>query len=341
MSAGRGGCASLGDRPSRRPDPTPRPPGPVPPEVDQLVPSHRADRASRSSRSPRSHLSRSARTHVLVSAPLAVVATLGAVAAGVVLTEEEPTAAVAEPRAGSVRTDAAGPEPRVRDEPVTRGGAERGSREHPTAAERASWREAQRERATRRAVAAATEHRWTTAALDLWTTSGAAARQVGGLDEGTKVLVTGRRANDRDEVVVDGVARWVTTGYLTAEEPAASDALGTSCDNGADIARPVDAAVEAVFAAVCTAFPEITSYGTLRDDGEHSQGLALDVMVSGARGWEVAEFVRDHSAELGVAYVIFDQRIWSTDRAGEGWRPMEDRGSATANHVDHVHVTVG
>jgi hypothetical protein len=27
-------------------------------------------------------------------------------------------------------------------------------------------------------------------------------------------------------------------------------------------------------------------------------------------------------------------------RSSEGWRWMEDRGSTTANHYDHVHVTV-
>jgi hypothetical protein len=41
----------------------------------------------------------------------------------------------------------------------------------------------------------------------------------------------------------------------------------------------------------------------------------------------------------GVSYVIYSQRIWSVDRAGEGWRYMSDRGSSTANHYDHVHVT--
>ena len=31
--------------------------------------------------------------------------------------------------------------------------------------------------------------------------------------------------------------------------------------------------------------------------------------------------------------------IWSVERGGEGWRGMSDRGSTTANHYDHVHVT--
>ena len=62
-------------------------------------------------------------------------------------------------------------------------------------------------------------------------------------------------------------------------------------------------------------------------------------MVSGARGWEVAEFVRANYAELGVNYVMYSQKIWSVDRSSEGWRYVEDRGSVTANHYDHVHVT--
>jgi hypothetical protein len=94
-----------------------------------------------------------------------------------------------------------------------------------------------------------------------------------------------------------------------------------------------------VHQAVCAAFPEITAYGTFRGDGEHARGIAVDIMVSGARGWEVANFVRAHYRELGVSYVIFSQRIWSVERGGEGWRGMSDRGSATANHYDHVHVT--
>ncbi len=94
-----------------------------------------------------------------------------------------------------------------------------------------------------------------------------------------------------------------------------------------------------VHQAVCAAFPEITTYGTFRSDGEHSQGIAVDIMVSGDRGWEVAEFVRENYAELGVSYLIYAQQIWSVEQAGAGWRGMSDRGSATANHYDHVHVT--
>lgn len=33
--------------------------------------------------------------------------------------------------------------------------------------------------------------------------------------------------------------------------------------------------------------------------------------------------------------MIYRQRIDS----GDGWERMEDRGGATANHMDHVHIS--
>ena len=91
---------------------------------------------------------------------------------------------------------------------------------------------------------------------------------------------------------------------------------------------------------VCANWPSITSYGTWRSDGEHGQGRAIDIMVSGDTGWEVAEFLRANYAALGIEYIIYSQQMWSVERSGEGWRGMSDRGSVTANHYDHVHVTV-
>jgi hypothetical protein len=160
---------------------------------------------------------------------------------------------------------------------------------------------------------------------------------VGELEAGTRVLVTGRSVFGRDEVVIRGKARWVTTGYLSTEEPFT---LGGDCTNGTSVPSGVSPNVEAVHAAVCAEFPEITVYGTFRGGGgDHSTGQAVDIMVSGDRGWEVAEFVREYYDELGVSYIIYAQNIWSVERSSEGWRPMEDRGSTTANHYDHVHVS--
>ncbi len=186
------------------------------------------------------------------------------------------------------------------------------------------------------AVKRADKKLWTTTTLNLWTRPDAKAKQVGEIESAEKVLVTGRSMKGREEIVLDGEARWVTAGYLSAEKPFA---LGGECTNGTSVPAAVSPNIKLVHEAVCAAFPEITVYGTFRSDGEHGQGIAVDIMVSGERGWQVAEFVREHYADLGVSYVIYSQNIWSVERSGEGWRGMEDRGSATANHYDHVHVT--
>jgi hypothetical protein len=200
--------------------------------------------------------------------------------------------------------------------------------------------------ATLRAVRKADTKLWTTTDLNLWTSPDKDAKKVGLLQDEKKVLVTGRHRAGRDEVVFEGKSRWVTAGYLTDEKPTeevAADGSGgdvdASCTNGSSVPSGVSPNIVAVHEAVCANFPEITSYGTFRGDGEHAQGLAVDIMVSGDRGWQVAEFVRAHYSELGVSYIIYSQNIWSVERASEGWRGMEDRGSTTANHYDHVHVT--
>ncbi len=177
---------------------------------------------------------------------------------------------------------------------------------------------------------------WTTTSLNIWTRPDGKAKKLGDLDGAEKVLVTGRKMNGREEIVLGGKARWVTAGYLSADKPFA---IGGECTNGSSVPAAVSPNIQKVHEAVCANFPEITAYGTFRSDGEHSQGIAVDIMVSGDRGWQVAEFVRDHYADLGVSYIIYSQNIWSVDRSGEGWRGMSDRGSATANHYDHVHVT--
>ena len=81
----------------------------------------------------------------------------------------------------------------------------------------------------------------------------------------------------------------------------------------------------------------IHGWGMRGNATEHDDGLALDFMTT--KGGPLAEQLRANAGSLGVTYVIWDQRIWSVARSGEGWRAMENRGSATANHKDHVHVS--
>ncbi|WP_028662756.1 hypothetical protein [Saccharomonospora halophila] len=68
---------------------------------------------------------------------------------------------------------------------------------------------------------------------------------------------------------------------------------------------------------------------------DHPAGLALDLMVDVPTGNALADHLVEHRDEFGVKYVIWRQRI----NHGAGWSAMADRGSATANHMDHVHVS--
>jgi hypothetical protein len=282
------------------------------------VADHRHKRDTNARRKPRA---------AVIAGPLAILATASAVTLGVVTgdpaSSDTPTAAPI-----PVETTAA---PESRRESVSRSGSRGELSSLLSKSEMVTSSES-----TRQAIKNAETRLWTATTLNLWTEPGKKARQVGEIETGEKVLVTGRKLYSREEIVLDGRSRWVTAGYLSAEEPLA---IGGACTNGTSVPSGVSPNVVAVHAAVCADFPEITVYGTFRGDGEHSQGIAIDIMVSGDRGWQVAEFVRANYAALGVSYVIYSQNIWSVERSGEGWRPMSDRGSTTANHYDHVHVT--
>jgi hypothetical protein len=197
--------------------------------------------------------------------------------------------------------------------------------------------------AVRRAVNKGTKL-WTTTVLNLWTQSGESAQQVGEIAASRQVLVTGRQAGERVEIVVAGKSRWVTDGYLSKEKPVA---LGVGA--GLSMAPCPDPGVESgltsnavyVYRSVCHAFPQITSYGGWDNHGEHSSGRAIDIMTSDAAlGNAIADFLRAHASELHLYDILWAQQIWTPVRAAEGWRTFPSRGSATANHYDHVHVSV-
>ena len=83
----------------------------------------------------------------------------------------------------------------------------------------------------------------------------------------------------------------------------------------------------------------ITNIGGYRaGGGDHGSGRAVDVMVSGSTGDAVAQWAINNMGAYNISYVIWKQRIWLA--GSSGWRSMEDRGSATANHYDHVHISV-
>jgi hypothetical protein len=95
----------------------------------------------------------------------------------------------------------------------------------------------------------------------------------------------------------------------------------------------------AVVNEVKRAFPHLDDIGGYRagDPGDHGSGNAVDVMCGSDDGDALSEHLQGMAGTLNIKYIIWKQRIWYP---GGGWEPMEDRGSATANHYDHVHVSV-
>jgi hypothetical protein len=282
---------------------------------------------------------------VVVSAPFAVVATAATVTAGVVSGTplSDPTLADGQQSIADLTSD--------RGDEVSRDSSRVTPQEKAEAAARARKElRAKQAAAARARVAAATAkainqahiHQWATTDLNIWSGARAGATQLGEIAEGDKVLVTGREARGRTEVVINGKSRWVTSGYLSDEKPIAA-AAGLSmepCPDSSVESGLTDGAIY-VYRSVCHAFPQITTYLGWDDHGEHSSGKALDIMISDpALGDAVAAFLQEHAAELNIYDIIWQQHIWTPERASEGWRYMEDRGSTTANHYDHVHVSV-
>jgi uncharacterized protein YraI len=269
-----------------------------------------------------------------VSAPIAVVATVSAVTMGVLAgaAESDDSDLLASSASSSFANATA---------LANRGEADVSRSQIRTAAkaESAARREIASDKLTRRLVRKADLSLWTTEELNLWDGPGEKARQVGVIDAIEKVRVTGRREAGRAEIVVKGEARWVSADYLSKDKPEPGPSLGGTCSNGSAISAGRSALYK-IHDVVCANWPQISSYGTWRGDGDHGQGRAIDIMISGETGWAVANFLRANYAALGIEYIIFSQNIWSVDRGGEGWRGMSDRGSTTANHYDHVHVTV-
>lgn len=87
---------------------------------------------------------------------------------------------------------------------------------------------------------------------------------------------------------------------------------------------------------------------------DHPKGKACDFAVGRigvfpvasqrAKGWQLAHWLQANARTLGVTYVIWDGRIWSSARSAEGWRPYSGAGiydpsTPTGGHFDHVHVS--
>ena len=94
----------------------------------------------------------------------------------------------------------------------------------------------------------------------------------------------------------------------------------------------------------------ISRFCTSGGTSEHKEGRALDWHMDSRKAKDrkkvdqaISWITRNRGEvayRLGIMYVIWNQKIWSTYYQELGWRKMANRGSWTANHKDHVHISL-
>lgn len=86
-------------------------------------------------------------------------------------------------------------------------------------------------------------------------------------------------------------------------------------------------------------FPAVKEIGGYRANDpypDHPSGRALDIMVPDkVTGDQINAWLQQNATQLGLDYTLWNQTNW---KPGQGGTPMEDRGSPTQNHMDHVHA---
>jgi SH3-like domain-containing protein len=190
--------------------------------------------------------------------------------------------------------------------------------------------------------------RYTTTGLNVRTQPSVNADLITVLKAGTKVSITSGDKSGWTSILLNGKGRWVHSQYLSTKRPtlAVSSSGGISsapCASGSAVESGLTPDAIRVHRAICARWPQVKTYYGLRGGGGgyHPSGRALDSMIGDSTvGWQIANWVRANARQLGAMEVIYSQRIWTVQRSSEGWRAMSDRGGRTANHYDHVHVSV-
>jgi hypothetical protein len=122
-----------------------------------------------------------------------------------------------------------------------------------------------------------------------------------------------------------------------AEEQRAAREAAARCDVDLDVLGRVKPWVRdaARFLSCLYDRPTLIGVAQRSRQSDHPSGLAVDLMARGERGDRIAECALANQDELGISYVIWEQRV----NYGDGWEPMSDRGGDTENHYDHVHIS--
>ncbi|GEM_PF-1197060 len=204
---------------------------------------------------------------------------------------------------------------------------------------------------------------YTTDHVNLRTGPGLGYQVVRVLPTNTKITLTGTTQDSWSQVDDGGTLRWISTAYLadqpvtvrtsatagSAQGPAApanGAAAGTLNFGGSSGLDQIREGAKIIVREVRQKYPQInTIYGWRHDPlPDHPSGRAIDIMMPrGANdaelGNEIAAWLQANADRLDIEYLIWRQQIWINGQ-GSGWTWMADRGSITANHYDHIHITI-
>ncbi|MFT4218684.1 MAG: SH3 domain-containing protein [Micropruina sp.] len=172
------------------------------------------------------------------------------------------------------------------------------------------------------------------------------AEKLAALDAADKVTVTPEIDGKYRKVQFKGRDAWVLKSVLANSKPTPEKVADA---NAPDATRKVPSGsvlglkpeAMVVYRAVMARW-DVKNVGGWRAHSlsVHQFGRAIDFMTysNTSQGYAIRDFLVAHAKEFGVDHIIYRQQIWTPYRPT--WRHMPDRGSATANHMDHVHVAV-
>lgn len=189
-----------------------------------------------------------------------------------------------------------------------------------------------------------TETAYATVAVNQRSGAGTSYRVLGVVQAGEKVSVLSESAG------WSKVTSSVGTGYI-----ASSYLSSSATEKAPSTTQSVRSDTKLVMQAVARLFAgDYTSFGTIRSGSVgHSSGRAVDVMISNYKsasgvkaGDRIAQFLLDNRAQLGVSYLIWQDKIWLGE--SKGWEPYSTSGkygtqftnnwTDNTRHMNHVHV---
>jgi len=165
-----------------------------------------------------------------------------------------------------------------------------------------------------------------------------------------RLMVAGESARQAAQTKVADLQRMVAS--LAGQQDRVKHLLAQFRPQSPTIGDSITPRMHEVRDEVDRRFGPFSAIGCYRpgSDGEHPLGRACDFMLSTGgvmpaassvqKGYDIAAWAQANASRLGIMYIIYRQRIWDVRMPSSGWVPMENRGSITANHYDHVHISV-